>query len=68
MEDWNMDKEELKKLCIEREKANKDENEDGRLFKIYHEKEDFERTLKEDLKVAAKNSTHRRNRSPDDGF
>lgn len=45
-----------------------DAHKDGRLFKIFHEKEDFEKTLKDDLKLAARNSVHRRNRSPDDGF
>lgn len=39
-------------------KPDKDDlmHKDGRLFKIYHEKEDFDKTLKDDLKIAAKNS------------
>merc|ERR1712226_1477230 len=41
---------------------------EARVFKIKQEREAEESSIRDDLKAAAKNSTHKRNRSPDDGF
>ena len=69
MEDWGMDKAEKAKLDKAKREEEKKQYDDGRLFKIYHEKEgENERSLKDDLRIAAKKSAHKRNRSPDDGF
>jgi len=41
---------------------------DARVYKIKHEREATAESLKEDLRIAAKSSIQKRNRSPDDGF
>merc|ERR1712060_790906 len=41
---------------------------EARVFKIKQEREAKAKTVKDDLRAAAKNSTHKRNRAPDDGF
>ena len=70
MDEWGLDKNEVAKKDKEKKKEEKNQYDDGRLFKIYHEEKDDTtlRTLKDDLRLAAKHSAHKRNRSPDDGF
>ena len=70
MNEWNNEKPEPKPK-EQPSKANVDEARkriDARVFKIKQERDAEASSIREDLKVAAKNSTHKRNRSPDDGF
>ena len=69
MDEWNNEQEAKKKEGPTKEQIDAARKRiDARVFKIRQTREAKAKSIKEDLREAAQNSSHKRNRSPDDGF